>query len=293
MALGAIALGAGAARSPAAGVPQGYVPWPNVLPGRTVGPAAPPHAVPGCRDLKVDCVDRVIAHLRGEWRREDGSCSHRAIFSLAYLHISREIRRRLAHHEGFRYPAWFVSVVQGFSNEYFATKRRYGSGKAVPGAWRIYFDAMRRGDWNAGQDLLLASNAHTNHDLPYAYAASGLLTRRGVSRKHDHDEVNDVNATVYDGIAGFYADHYDPIFTGFNATSPVPQLTIAQLIVAWRENAWREAERLVAARTPTELRQVEDQIEATSTAWARLITAGSIPGYRATRDAYCRSHHAA
>ena len=100
-----------------------------------------------------------------------------------------------------------------------------------------------------------------------------------------------MNATVYQGIADYYADHYDPLFTTFNATSPVPQLTIAQMIVAWRENAWREAERLVAAKTKAELRQVEQQIEATSTARAQLITSGAQPGYRQTRDAFCQAHH--
>jgi hypothetical protein len=282
----------GASSAAAAGLQQGYVPWPNALPGRTVGPAAPPHSVPGCRSLQLGCVDRLIVRLRREWRADNSTCSHRAIFSLGYLRISSEIRRRLAHHETFDHPAWFISVVQGFSDEYFATQRRYDAGKSVPGSWRIYYDAMRHGDYNAGQDLLLASNAHTNHDLPYAYAASGLLTKSGVSRKHDHDQVNDVNASVFSGLAGYYAAHYDPLFTTISATSPVPQLSTLQLIQTWRENAWREAERLVAAKTPAELQQVEQQIETTSTAWAKLITSGAEPGYRATRDAYCQAHHA-
>ncbi len=275
----------------AAGLPQGYVPWPNLLPGRTVGPSGPPHSVAGCADLKLDCVDGLMVRLRREWRAENASCDHRAIFSFGYLRITREIRRRLAHHETFDHRHWFISVVQGFSDEYFATQRRYDAGKPIPQSWQVYYDAMRSGDYNAGQDLLLASNAHTNHDLPYAYAASGLLTRKGVSRKHDHDGVNDVNATVYQGISDYYAAHYDPLFTSFNDTSPVPQLTIAQLIVAWRENAWREAERLVSARSKAQLERVEEQIEATSTAWARLITSGAEPGYRQTRDAYCEAHH--
>ncbi len=274
-----------------AGLPQGYVPWPNVLPGRTVGPSGPPHTVAGCKSLKLECVDRLLGRLREEWRAEDKSCDHRTIFSIGYLRITREIRRRLAHHETFEYRPWFISVVQGFSDEYFATQHRYDAGKPVPESWQIYYDAMTSGDYNAGQDLLLASNAHTNHDLPYAYAASGLLTRSGVSRKHDHDAVNEVNATVYQGIADYYAEHYDPRFTTFNATSPVPQLTVAQLIVAWRENAWREAERLVAAKSKAELQQVEQQIETTSTAWARMITSGAEPGYRQTRDDFCRVHN--
>ncbi len=281
----------GVASAKSVGPSQGYVPWPNVLPGRTVGPSAPPHSVRGCRSLRLGCVDRLLARMRKQWRAEDETCDHRAIFSLGYLRITREIRRRLAHYETFKYRPWFISVVQGFSDEYFATQRRYDASKPVPGSWQIYYDAMKSGDYNAGQDLLLASNAHTNHDLPYAYAAAGLLTRKGVSRKHDHDAVNNVNATVYQGIADYYAEHYDPLFTTFNATSPVPQLTVAQMIVGWRENAWREAERLVAARSKQELEQVEQQIEATSTAWARMITSGSEPGYRQTRDAYCLAHH--
>ena len=276
----------------AAGLPQGYVPWPNVLPGRTVGPSGPPHSVPGCGSLRLACVDRLIDRLRHQWRAEDRTCDHRTIFSIGYLRITREIRKRLARHETFEYRPWFISVVQGFSDEYFATQRRYDAGKPNPQSWQIYYDAMQAGDYNAGQDLLLASNAHTNHDLPYAYAASGLLTRKGVSRKHDHNEVNDVNASVFGGIARYYAHHYDPMFQTISETSPVPQLSTLQLIQSWRENAWREAERLVAAKTKSELRQVEQQIETTSTAWAQLITSGAEPGYRQTRDAFCAAHHA-
>jgi hypothetical protein len=291
-ALAALALAVGNAGAGAAGLDDGYVAWPDALPGRTVGPAAPPHSMPGCRDLKLDCVDRLIARLRREWTAENASCDHRSIFSIGYLRITSEIRSRLAHHQTFRYRPWFISVVQGFSNEYFATQRRYDAGKPIPESWRIYYDSTARGDYNAGQDLLLASNAHTNHDLPYAYAASGLLTSGGVSRKHDHDQVNDVNASVFGGIARYYADHYDPMFTTINTTEPFDQLTTMQVVQGWRESAWRQAERLVDAGSPAERRQVEDQIEANSTAWAKLITSGAMPGYRATRDAYCQAHHA-
>jgi uncharacterized protein DUF5995 len=288
-----IALGAGASSSAAAGLPQGYVPWPDLLPGRTVGPSAPPHSVPGCKDLRIDCVDRLIVRLRRQYHSQERTCDHRVIFSLGYLRITQEIRRRLAHHETFRWPAWFISVVQGFSDEFFATQRRFDAGKQVPGAWRVYYESMARGDDNAGQDLLLASNAHTNHDLPYAYAASGLLTPKGVSRKHDHDQVNDVNATVFHDIAHTYADRYDPMFSLINTTEPLDALGTLQLVQLWRENAWREAERLVSAQTKAQLHKVEQQIETTSTAWAKLITSGAFPGYRAQRDAYCQAHHTA
>jgi hypothetical protein len=114
----------------------------------------------------------------------------------------------------------------------------------------------------------------------------------GASRKHDHDAVNEVNASVFAGLADYYAAHYDPMFGTINRTEPFDQLSALQVVQGWRENAWREAEELVAARNdPAELAAVEDQIETTSVAWANMIRSVQVPGYRATRDAYCRSKH--
>ena len=272
---------------------DGYIPWPTLLPGLQVGPKGPPRPMPGCRHLRVRCVSRLVKRLHREWTSENARCDHRAIFSIAYERITRSIRNRLAHHTTFRYRPWFISVVQAFSDEYFATQRRYDAGKAVPGAWRIYYQETASGNDNAGQDLLLASNAHTNHDLPYAYAAAGLLTPGGTSRKHDHDAVNAVNASVFKGLATYYAAHYDPFFDAINKTEPFDQLSTLQVVQTWRESAWREAEQLVMARNnPELLRAVEAEIESTSVAWANLIRSVQVPGYRATRDAYCQAHRA-
>jgi len=270
-----------------------YIPWPSVLPGREVGPAGPPRGLQGCPKLQLACADRLVARMRKRYRTEDASCDHRVIFSLGYLRITNEIRRRLRAHESFVNPRWFIGVVQGFSNLYFQAQKRYDLGREVPEAWRIYYEAMDSGDFNAGQDLLLASNAHVNHDLPYAYAAAGLLTRDGVSRKHDHDEVNDVNATVYERIAAAYANHYDPFFSLTNLTHPFDQLSLSQVIQGWREDAWRQAERLVSAKSKAELQAVQRDIEQTSARYARMITLGAEPGHREVRDSFCASHNVA
>jgi hypothetical protein len=55
---------------------------------------------------------------------------------------------------------------------------------------------------------------------------------------------------------------------------------------------WRNAERLLDAKTAAERRQVTQSIEANAATWARLIAAGGNggpPGYRAQRDAYCKA----
>lgn len=269
-----------------------YIPWPSVLPGREVGLAGPPRGLKGCPRLRLWCVTRLRSRLREEYKANDATCDHRVIFSLGYWKITSEIRHRLRSKETFKHRRWFIGVVQGFSNLYFDTQRRYDRGRDVPESWRAYYEAMDSGDYNAGQDLLLASNAHTNHDLPYAYAAAGLLTKNRTSRKPDHDAVNDVNATVYRDIAEAYGDRYDPFFAVPNLIHPFDQLSFSQLVQGWRENAWRQAERLVAARSQAELQRVQQDIEQTSGAYARLITGGTQPGHRAERDAYCAANHA-
>lgn len=290
-AVAAAALGLTALAAPAnADLSNGYIGWPGVLPGLHAGPAGPARAMPHCRTLGLGCVDRLVKRLHRQWRSEDAKCDHRAVFTIAYERISREIGRRLARHETFRYRPWFISVVQAFSNEFFDFQRRYRAGRPIPGAWRIYYEETASGDANAGQDLLLASNAHTNHDLPYAYAAAGLLTSAGASRKHDHDAVNDVNASVFKGIAEYYAAHYDPFFNDVNQTYPLDQLAALQAVQTWRESAWREAERLVEAKSAADRLEVEREIETTSVVWANMIVSFEVPGYREVRDDYCRAH---
>jgi hypothetical protein len=68
------------------------------------------------------------------------------------------------------------------------------------------------------------------------------------------------------------------------------------MVKGWREGVWRNAERLLDAKTKAERLQVTESIETNAATWAKLIAAegnGGPPGYRAQRDAYCRSGGAA
>jgi hypothetical protein len=62
-----------------------------------------------------------------------------------------------------------------------------------------------------------------------------------------------------------------------------------ELVKGWREGVWRNAERLLEAKTPAERREVGESIETNAAAWAGLIAGGEMgpPGYRAQRDQFC------
>ncbi len=137
-------------------------------------------------------------------------------------------------------------------------------------------------------------NAHIQRDLPYVLARLGLRTRGGASRKPDHDRVNAILTRVLDPIQDELARRYDQSMDwGDLRPAPADELGALELLKSWREGAWRNAERLVNARTPAERRRVRDSIEVSSTVWAEFIRSFKPAGHRTLRDAHCRAFHAA
>lgn len=269
------------------------VPWPQALPASDVPNEVQPRSVEHCRQPRVRCVAGLVRRLQRQFKRFDASCDHRAVISYSYLQITRGLladlrapRPALVRHR--RYMAYLIT---NFSNRYFRAFRRYARGLPVTPAWRITFETAAESDAQAGQEVMLFSNVHVQHDLPFAYEQMGIETRSGRSRKPDHDAVNEINARVFDGIEKYIAANYDPSFSLIDIPFvPVEETGALELVKSWREQAWRSAERLLAADSPRERAEVAATIRETSTRWAEIISSGSIPGYREVRDEYCRTH---
>ena len=274
------------------------LPWPSALPPMEVSTAVQPRPVEHCRKASLRCVDDLIRRLRRHWKPLDAACDHRALWPLAYLRITQLLREDLSRGEPrwFRHRKWMFRVISDFSNRYFRAYENHRRGRlgAVPESWLITFREALETDSHAGQDIMLASNAHTQYDLPHVYAKLGMRTPGGDSRKGDHDGVNEVNTRVADRIQDEFAQRYDPTFTWIDM-KPVPfdELGTQELTKLWREGAWRNGERLMNARTADERAQVEASIAATANAWAEMISSQHLPGHRAVRDAHCRAFQAA
>lgn len=220
------------------------------------------------------------------------ACDHRALWSLAYLRITQGLRADVARERPrwFREKRWITFVITHFSNKYFRAYAAYERGRPVPESWRITFDAARAGDANGGQDVLLASNAHTQRDLPFVYAEMGMRSPTGRSHKPDHDAVNEVNTRVFDGLEDEFARRYDPFFEWIDLKpSPLDQLGTQEMVKGWREGAWRNGERLLRARNASERARIAAEIEQNAALWAHAIAEMTQPGHRATRDQHCRT----
>jgi hypothetical protein len=269
-------------------------PWPQTLPPADVPNDVQAHGVEHCRKPSVRCVAGLERRLERQFAKFDATCDHRAVIAYSYLEITRGL---LADLRGPRDGAlvghrrWMAYLITNFSNRYFRAFDRHARGLPVTPGWQITFDTAMSSDASAGQEVLLFSSVHVQHDLPFAYAKMGIETRSGKSRKLDHDAVNAINARVFDGIEKFIAAHYDPAFSLIDLPFvPFEEIGTLELIKSWREQGWRSAERLLAAETPAERAEVAAQIRTTSTAWAQMMSSGGAPGYRATRDEYCLAH---
>jgi hypothetical protein len=132
-------------------------------------------------------------------------------------------------------------------------------------------------------------------DLPLVLYSAGIVRPDGTSRKPDHDRVNVILNRVADDIVAEIARRFDPTVDDTALPGGLDGTALFQMLAAWREKAWRNAELLAAAPTPDAREQVVAAIEQDAATEARAIVAstGYLPlsGGSAPRDAYCAVHH--
>lgn len=263
--------------------------WTALLPPIPTKVNPQPGPVATCAKPKPGCVRAQVQRLRNA--RDRWGCDHRAVFATTYLTLTKQLYHDVQR--GFvekRYldPDYLYTEDALFANVYLRTARAYKNGDEVAEAWQIAFDTAARKDTGAVQDMLLGINAHVQNDMPFVLAALGLETPKGKSRKPDHDEANGTLNRSYEDVVAEVKRRFDPAIDLSNPELvPIDDLAGLELVRAWRENVWRNAERLLNAEGKQEQRQVAKRIEDDAAATAEVIAAGSLPGYGATRDAYC------
>ena len=271
-----------------------YVEWTALLPGLTT--QFSPSSENDCTAGRTRCVDAVIREMRRRFDPLAASCDHDSIFALAYLRTTEEYRRTIEDPTFFEDTAFVNHEDVVFARLYFDAFDNWHSGRhgAVPPAWASAFQAADDRAVSASGNLTLGINAHIQRDLPFALAAIGLVKPDGSSRKPDHDRVNEFLNRVTDDLYAEIARRFDPTIDDGDLPGTVDDATVFQLIPTWREIAWRNAERLVGARSEEARAEVAASIEAYAASQAEAIRQSSAYGplrTSAARDAYCSSHH--
>jgi len=289
----AVALSLVAGMTPAFADTTLYTPWSSVLPGWNDQFA--PGSDNDCAAGRPSCLTVTLNEQLHIFTPAAQTCSHLAIFSLAYVRMTQTYGWT-RDQPGYYHDVPYMNHMDAVFAKYY-TDAYYnwanGDRAAVPQSWLYAFDAGKSKAVTGAGDLFLGMNAHINRDLPFVLDASGLVESDGSSGKSDYDAVekwlNDDTAP----LLAEAAQRFDPPIDDTN--NPLIDYLAFQMVSAWRENAWRNAEALAAAPDAATRALVAQHIEDN----ANLIAQGLLTSFavnpliesNATRDAYCAVHN--
>jgi hypothetical protein len=292
-----VALAVATQTTPASAEPPIFVDWASLLPGLTDGYV--PTSANDCVAGRPSCVQAAIREMRRRFEPLGQSCDHDAVFALAYLRTTQTYQWASESPGFFADVPWMNHYDAVFAKYYFRAYDDYVAARrtSVPAAWLVAFDAARDGNVSGSGSLLLGMNAHVNRDLPFVLAAIGLVQPNGTSRKTDHDKVNQFLNLVLEPLLTEAAARFDPHVINVQTPFGVGYTALLQLLVVWREAAWRNAELLVNAPTALLKSVVAQEIETTAAIEARALAVANayLPPLtsKASRDAYCAANHGA
>jgi len=253
-----------------------------------------PYTGPICVSGDPQCIVDVIAEMQDRLAPLAVSCSHDAIFSLAYLRVTQNVKAA-ADNGYFSDRKWLTQVDAVFADMYFTTMDTWKAGNkaSVPHAWRIALQASDSKAMSGIGDFMLNMNAHINNDFPYVLEKVGLTAPDGTTHKPDHNAYNDRLDQLYHPVFDEEAARFDPMFNKFDI-GPVDELVVSTIMRGWREMVWRHAEALAATRGNPLLRAVvQKEIEEYAATQAQLIKL--VPIFLAAssphRDGWCATHH--
>lgn len=241
-----------------------------------------------CRSGSPQCIVRVVRTMKQRLRPLARSCDHDAIFSLAYLRVTQNVKAA-ADAGYFSDRTWLTRLDAVFAEKYFRTLNTWNAGRrsAVPKAWQIALRASDDRSLTGLGDFLINMNAHINNDFPHALAAVGLTDRRGRSHKPDHNAYNQRLDSLYVPVFKEEARRFDPAFDDLDV-GPFDETGSGLVMRGWREMVWRHAENLATAKTPPQRRLAEQMIEQYAASQAQMIKATfTSPDRSEARDAYC------
>jgi hypothetical protein len=274
-----------------------FLDWPDLVP--TLVDQYVPDSSNVCVAGEPSCVDAVIAEMQSRFAPFGHACSHQAVFSLAYLRVTQSYQwssnqpgfyndTHLINHEAAIFAKYYLGAYDNWQS---------GNYAAVPQAWKIAFDASNSKSVTGSGDLLLGINAHINRDLPFVLAAVGLTNPDGSSRKPDNSNVDVLLNMVTEPMTLELIARLDPTIVNLQTPYGVGWFALFQLIAAWREQAWLNAQLLIAAPTPAARAVVAQAIEtaaATEATTLKLTNSYAPPLLTtASRDTFCASHNAA
>lgn len=166
-------------------------------------------------------------------------------FNGLYLSVTEAVAARVSA-GGFNDPAWLAQLDVHFAGLYFRAAQAALTGAPCPGCWSAMFTVRSDRRIARIQFALAGMNAHINHDLCLAVAATckdtGTVPEHATAHYRDYTSVNST-------LDGLIEQAKQALYVRLPGDA-LPVVThLEDLIAAWdvaaaRENAWINAEQL-------------------------------------------------
>ncbi len=230
-------------------------------------------------------MDRLLQRMERQLARFDRHLDHRAAFLRVYAHMTRRMLQRM-HTAFFVDPAWIERVALRFADYYFDALDDYEAGRKAPPAWQLAFDCAAQRRCFLLQDIALGINAHINNDL--AQVLADILRDEGdwdapsrmERRRFDHDQINRILHEIIPAVEDEAARHYGRMVAMLGRVMGTLNETLTGFgLKQFRDNTWRCARFLLAARSDEERRRVREWVEQDALFVGRLVVRYGAPAW--------------
>lgn len=228
-------------------------------------------------------LDEAIGRLQAIDDHLTATHDRRAVFVETYLMQVRSFAADVKIPGRYDDPAWITRMTLNFVQRYLDAYDAYDRGDlaSVPEPWRLAFDSARDNGRPVVGDLVLAMNAHINHDLPLCLADM----HAGPDNEADFLRFNEVLERNVDPVKqsvmqrfmrpqGSIASSVDRFF------GPVDTWQVGNLIRSWRDAAWQNGQALetrgqraypaILSRSGWRARLVSSLAGLTPASWGKL-----------------------
>ena len=166
-------------------------------------------------------------------------------FNWLYLQVTQAVEVRVAS-GGFNDAGWLAELDVQFALLYFGSLQSALSGQPSPGCWQILFERRDQDAIARIQFALAGINAHINHDLPEAIAATCQITNTfpqyGDTHYNDYTALNSTLDSLIESAK--HTLHVRLPGDPLPAVSHVEDTIATWNVSAAREAAWQNAELL-------------------------------------------------
>ncbi|WP_416147607.1 DUF5995 family protein [Salipaludibacillus sp. HK11] len=203
----------------------------------------------GEKQTLIHVIDIMTKRLHVLQEKND----YRQVFQRVYLLMTKEMQLRIES-GFFRDPIWMERVLVKFAHYYFNANDAFESGESCSPAWDLAFRFAEEKRGFVLQDALLGINAHINSDLPFVL--HNILAEDNVwpdaqlmmSRRKDHELINDVLADLIDLVQDELVRHYARLIRPIDYLMGNKDESLASFFLAHcRTKVWYDTQLMLEA----------------------------------------------